>query len=620
MQNKRKISFLMLVFGTALAMILADSLLLIFFGNTLYDLRIRFGVPALVFIIVYGVILGRNAACFSINYFDNVQGELYVKKLKKIGAVPVKMIGLNVLLHAVFLGGIFSRNEYLGISPAMRNSLFLAALSFGILVGTFIYVVCEGLVSTTLISHNFTQYPLSLRKNRQALKAMIIPIAVCLMAVSFACSVTLLSIRLAGGNLYNMNGSAWLFLLIPIVILFICSIILAHHLKKNNASLYTSIMKQLENLSSEQKDLTQRITLCSVDELGSITGMINTFCDHLSRGITDIRKEAETLSNIGNDLASNMNETASSVNEITATVQSIKGRVLNQSASVSQTNTTMEQLVNNIDKLNDHVENQSGNISQASASIEEMVANIHSVIRTLAGNTASVRSLREASEVGRAGLQEIAGDIKEIARESESLLEINSVMSNIAGQTNLLSMNAAIEAAHAEEAGKGFSVVADEIRKLAESSGEQSRTIGTVLKKIKGSIDKISSSAEIVLAKFEAIDSGVLVVSEQEENIRNAMEEQGQGSDQLLLGVSNINEITSQVKISSREMFEGSQEVIVESNNLEKATHEITSGMNEMAMGAEQINIAVNRVNEISIKNRDAINSLLMEVARYKVA
>jgi len=67
-------------------------------------------------------------------------------------------------------------------------------------------------------------------------------------------------------------------------------------------------------------------------------------------------------------------------------------------------------------------------------------------------------------------------------------------------------------------------------------------------------------------------------------------------------------------------MFEGSQEVIVESNNLEKATHEITSGMNEMAMGAEQINIAVNRVNEISIKNRDAINSLLMEVARYKVA
>jgi methyl-accepting chemotaxis protein len=130
------------------------------------------------------------------------------------------------------------------------------------------------------------------------------------------------------------------------------------------------------------------------------------------------------------------------------------------------------------------------------------------------------------AEVWRNGLQDVAAGIQQIARESEGLLEINAVIENIASQTNLLSMNAAIEATHAGEAGKGFAVVADEIRKLAESSGEQSKTISSMLKKIKDSIDKITRSTDAVLNKFEAIDSGVKTVSDQEENIRNAMEEQ----------------------------------------------------------------------------------------------
>jgi len=192
-------------------------------------------------------------------------------------------------------------------------------------------------------------------------------------------------------------------------------------------------------------------------------------------------------------------------------------------------------------------------------------------------------------------------------------------MENIASQTNLLSMNAAIEAAHAGEAGKGFAVVADEIRKLAESSGEQSKTIGTVLKKIAESIKKITVSTDNVLARFEAIDTGVKTVSLQEENIRNAMEEQGQGSKQVLQSVGTMNELTQQVKSGSEEMLNGSQEVMHESQNLEKVTQEITGGMNEMATGAEQVNVAVNNVNDMTEKNREAIDSLIKEVSRFKV-
>jgi len=209
-----------------------------------------------------------------------------------------------------------------------------------------------------------------------------------------------------------------------------------------------------------------------------------------------------------------------------------------------------------MDRLNTHLETQSTAITESSAAVEQLIANTRSVSNTLSKNSANVKELREASSVGHSGISEVATDINEIARESESLLEINSVMHNIASQTNLLSMNAAIEAAHAGDSGRGFAVVADEIRKLAESASEQSKTIGTVLKKIKDSIDKITRSTDNVMTKFSAIDDGVKTVAEQEDGILNAMTEQGAGSTQIMQAITQVNEITFQVKEDARRMVE----------------------------------------------------------------
>ncbi|MDR0315312.1 MAG: methyl-accepting chemotaxis protein [Treponema sp.] len=380
-----------------------------------------------------------------------------------------------------------------------------------------------------------------------------------------------------------------------------------------------NVTATLKDIAEGEGDLTRVISEIGRNEITELSHYFNQTLEKIKNLIITIKKQTTILFDTGTELSSNMTETAAAVNQITANIQSIKGRIINQSASVTQTNATMEQMTVNIDRLNDHVDNQTNSVSQSSSAIEEMIANIQSVTNTLVKNTENVHELSSASEVGRTGLQEVAADIKKISSDSAGLMEINSVMKNIASQTNLLSMNAAIEAAHAGEAGKGFAVVADEIRKLAESSSEQSKTIGNVLKTIKGSIDKITRSTENVLTEFELIDKDVKTVAEQEENIRNAMEEQGEGSKQVLGAIGRLNEITQQVKGGSTEMLEGSKEVILESKNLEKVTQEITGSMNEMASGTEQINVAVHRVNEISGKNRENIDMLIQEVSRFKV-
>ena len=381
-----------------------------------------------------------------------------------------------------------------------------------------------------------------------------------------------------------------------------------------------TVTETLKDISQGDGDLTQSINVNSKDELNEMARYFNLTLEKIKIMVRHVMNETKIITDMSSSLANDMTETAAAMNEITTNIQTIKGRMLNQSASVTETNATMEQITLNINKLNDHVERQSSSVSESSSSIEEMLANIQSVTHTLVKNGENVEKLTEASELGRTGLQDVASDIQEISRESEGLLEINAVMEGIASQTNLLSMNAAIEAAHAGEAGKGFAVVAEEIRKLAESSSEQSKTISDVLKKIKTSIDKITSSTDSVLERFEAIDTSVRTVAEQEENIRNSMEEQGHGSKQILEAVGQLNEITQQVKGGSLEMLEGAREVMRETDNLEKSTQEITGGMNEMASGVDQVNTAVNNINELTNKNRDTAAALMKEVSKFKIA
>lgn len=375
----------------------------------------------------------------------------------------------------------------------------------------------------------------------------------------------------------------------------------------------------LKNISEGNGDLTIQISATSKDEIGDMAKYFNLTFEKIRNLVTMVKEQSGFLQNVGTNLSSSMNETAAAINQITANIQSIKNQSLNQSASVAQTSAAMEQITKGIERLSRLIEDQSANVTESSSAIEEMMANIGSVTQTLVKNSANIKSLMESSESGKGVLDKISVAIRDVAKESEGLLEISNVIQKIASQTNLLSMNAAIEAAHAGDSGRGFAVVADEIRKLAETSSEQTITIATVLKRIKDSIEGITLYSEEVITQFSVIDTEVRTVGEQESGILRAMEEQSEGSKQILEAITILNDITQQVQASSMEMLDGSKQVLKEAVNMNAMTQEIASGMNEMSIGTDQISVAVNQVNELSVDNKTSIDALIGEVDKFKV-
>ncbi|QEN07313.1 methyl-accepting chemotaxis protein [Oceanispirochaeta crateris] len=379
------------------------------------------------------------------------------------------------------------------------------------------------------------------------------------------------------------------------------------------------LSERLKDISEGEGDLTKSIELISLDEIGEMIKYFNSTIQNIRSLILTIRRKSDALTETGNNLFSTINQTVSAINQISANQTSIKNQIVNQSDSITETNATIRQISHNIENLNSQIDKQASNVVQSSSAIEEMMANISSVTNNLLSNADNMNELILASENGKSDLEVVSKSIQEVTIKSEELLNISSIIQAIASQTNLLSMNAAIEAAHAGDAGRGFAVVAEEIRKLSESSGAQAKTVTSAVKQINESMNKLTRATVIIQKQFTAIDNKIRLVSEIENQIQISMKKQDSDSNEILKAVRKLNVITTQVKSGSNEMLTGSQEIFQESNNLGLISDEVSTSMNEITSNVDQIKIAADKVNDLGKENNENIEAIMNVINIFKV-
>lgn len=403
--------------------------------------------------------------------------------------------------------------------------------------------------------------------------------------------------------------------LLSVVIAAICAILFSRFITRPINRTTDSLVE----ISSGKGDLSKVLKKEADDELGRLVDGYNNLIDSLNEILQKIVNSSNVLKENGQVLSGSMQSSATAVEQITANIFNIKKSIDNQSGSIAEASSAVSQINVKNENLDRIIEEQSASITESSAAIEQMVENIRSVSNNMEQLSRLFSELKTFSESGRESISHVLEQVTTISTQSQALQEANTVIAGIASQTDLLAMNAAIEAAHAGEAGKGFSVVADEIRKLAEQSAMQSQSIGKSVKGVLDQIQDIVDKTGETEGLFDQMNRHVNLIGPLEMQVKSALDEQKTGSGQILEALSNMRGHTSEVREGADEMKISGEQLLHQMERLSTINSEVEQGMNEIRQGAQTVQEKTINGKELVLLNQENIEKVFIETSRFKL-
>jgi len=370
-------------------------------------------------------------------------------------------------------------------------------------------------------------------------------------------------------------------------------------------------------LAEGEGDLTMQIHTRATNEVGDLVHYFNAFIEAQRIMISDLKKSENDLNLIGQELHTSAQESASSIAQIMANIEGVRHQTEAQSKTFETVIGLINENIMKIHELDALISQEADSISDSSCAIEEMVGNINSVTDNVEKMAHEFNELEKVSSDGLNTQNDVNEKISRMVEQSKILLEANNTIANVAEQTNLLAMNAAIEAAHAGEAGKGFSVVADEIRKLAENTSDQSAAIGQELQRITATIEAVVDSSDKSKTAFDNVQSRIGKTNEIVRIISNAMDEQANASKQVLESLQTMTANSNIVKVTASNLEQDSVHIQSSMEELNQAVSTVNGSMDEMAAGAKEINSSAQHISDMANNTQSNINILHALVGRF---